>query len=61
MAGNISNLKKIINPRLQGTQGFPNTININLHTKQNTPRHIIIKLLNTNNKEKIKKVARGKR
>lgn len=47
MAKNFKNLMKIINPQ----RSF---------LKPKAPRHIIIKSLKTNDKEKILKVVRGK-
>ena len=47
---------KIIATHVQGTQRVPNRIN----PRQNTPRHILIKLTKIKHKEQILKPAREK-
>ena len=47
---------KEIDTQVQETQRVPFRINL----RQNTPRHILIKLMNINHKEQILKAARGK-
>ena len=52
----VENFPKIIIPQVQETQRVQNRIN----PKQNTPRHILIKLTKIKHKEKILKTAREK-
>ena len=47
---------KEISIQVQETQRYPNRIN----PKQNTPRHILIKIMKIKHKEKILKAAREK-
>lgn len=47
---------KTINPQIQGAQQRVNRIN----TEKSTPRHIMIKLLKTSDKEKIGQAGRKK-
>ena len=48
---------KEIDTQVQETQRVPFRINL----RQNTPRHILIKLMNINHKEQILKAAREKK
>jgi len=56
IAENIPKMGKEIATQVQETQRVPNRIN----TRQNIPRHILIKLMNIKNKEQILKTAREK-
>ena len=56
MKENFPNLAKEIDMKVQKAQRIPNK----LDPKRNTPRHIIIKLPDIKNKERILKAARGK-
>ena len=53
---NFSKMGKEISIQVQETQRYPNRIN----PKQNTPRHILIKIMKIKHKEKILKAAREK-
>ena len=53
MAENFPNLGKKIKIQIQEAQRVPNKMN----PKRYTPRHIIIKMTNVKNKERILKVA----
>ena len=53
---NLPNMGKEIATQVQETQRVPNSIN----SKQNTPRHILIKLTKIKHKEKILKSIKGK-
>ena len=53
---NFHKMGKEISTQIQKTQRVPNRIN----PRQNTPRHILIKLTNTKHKEQILKAAREK-
>lgn len=57
MAKIFSNLMRIINPQIQGTQQMPSARNM----KKIMLRHIVIKLLETSDKENILKATREKR
>ena len=54
MKENIPNLPKEIDIQVQEAQGVPNK----LDPKRNIPRHIIIKVLKSKDKERILKAAR---
>ena len=54
MKEKVSNLVKEIDIQVQKTQRVPNKLDPN----RNTPRHIIIKMPKTNDKERILKAAR---
>ena len=56
MKGNFPNLVKEIDIQVQEAQGVPNKMN----TKRPTPRHIIIKMSNVKDKERILKAAKEK-
>ena len=53
---NFPKMQKEIATQVQETQRVPNRIN----PRQNTPRHILIKLMNIKHKEQILKAAREK-
>ena len=53
---NFPKMRKEIATQVQETQRVPNRIN----PRRNTPRHILIKLMNIKHKEQIVKAARGK-
>ena len=53
---NFPNMGKEIATQVQETQKVPNRIN----PRQNTPRHILIKLTKIKHKEQLLKAARGK-
>ena len=53
---NIPKMRKEITTQVQETQRAPNRIN----SKQNTSRHILIKLMKIKHKEEILKVSREK-
>ena len=53
---NFPKMGKEIATQVQETQRVPSRINL----RQNTPRHILIKLMNIKHKEQILKAARGK-
>ena len=57
MAENFPNLKKETDIQVQKAQRVPNKMNPN----RPTPKHIIIKMANVTDKEKIQKTARQKR
>lgn len=57
MAENVPNLIKTINPKVQEAQQTPSGINM----RKTMSGSITIKLLNTNNKQKNFKAARGKK
>ena len=54
IAENVPKIGKEIVTRVQETQRVPNSINL----RQNTPRHILIKLTKIKHKEQILKAAR---
>ena len=54
---NFPKMGKEIDTQVQETQRVPFRINL----RQNTPRHILIKLMNINHKEQILKAAREKK
>ena len=56
MKENFLNLVKEIDIQIQEAQGVPNKMD----PKRTTPRHIIIKMPNVKNKERILKAARDK-
>ena len=56
MAENFPNLKKETDIQVQKAQRVPNKMNPN----RPTPKHIIIKMANVTDKEKIQKTARQK-
>lgn len=57
MAMNFLNLVKTVNPKIQEVQQTSSSINL----KKTTPRHIIIKILKSGDKENIPRAARGEK